>query len=202
VSRSAAASAPADGAAAAFGSEDAALLERPGQHDGAGDRQAEPEDEPGADAPAEAPGEPHAERGQDRHLRERARQRDGPDRQQVARREVQAHREQQEDHADVGEFGGERGVGDEAGGEGADRDPGQQVAHERRDPRAVRRHAEGEGEGDADDHGRDQRRVVHHRPPSGGGAPAPRRAPQACAHRRRPRVRSGAAAAHHGTLAW
>ena len=170
---------PAHRGAAALGPQDAALLQGPGQHHRARHRQRQAEDEPGAQAPAEDPGEAHAERGHQGDLGERARQRDGPDRQEVPGREVQADREQQQGHADIGELVGEVLVGDEAGRERPDRDARQQVADQGRGAQAVRRHPEGEGEHDADHEGGDERRVVLHRSRRAGvawaAAPSPLR---------------------------
>ena len=96
-------------------------------------------------------------------LQQRARDHDGPDRQQVLDREMQAHPEHQQDDADLGQLQRQVLVGDKAGRERADRDAGEQVPDQRRDPQPVGDRAEDEGETDAEDDRRDQRgRVVLH----------------------------------------
>ena len=59
--------------------------------------------------------QPHAEQRGDGDLDDRAGHGDGPHRQQILQRKVQADAEHQQDDADLGELGGQRRVGDEAG---------------------------------------------------------------------------------------
>ena len=117
----------------------AALLERAQQHDRAGDREREAEHEPAAERqpqPRRDDRMPSAVADDD--LADRARARRCAHRQQVLEREVQADAEHQQDHADLGELGGER-VGDEARRERADGDAGEQIADDRRQAEAVAR---------------------------------------------------------------
>jgi hypothetical protein len=74
------------------------------------------------------------ERGGDRdrepHLEQPAADRDPADPQQVAQRELHAHREEQEDDADLGDRGDRPARPDQARREGAEREPGEQEAHD------------------------------------------------------------------------
>ena len=83
---------------------------------------------------------------------------------------MQPDAEHQQDHADLGELAGQVLVGDEAGRERSDRDAGEQIADQGRDPEAVGDRAEQPGEPERDDDGRDQRRVMRHQPASAGAA--------------------------------
>ena len=98
---------PADRDAAALGLDQAALLHRPQQHDGAGDREREPEHQTAAERPAQRMSQRHPEQGRDRDLSDGSRDRDRAHRQQVAEREMQADAEHQQDHPDLGELIGD-----------------------------------------------------------------------------------------------
>ena len=76
---------------------------------------------------------------------------------------MQADAEHQQDDADLGELVGDVLVGDEAGRERPDQDAGEQIADQRRQLEAVRQHAKGEGEHEADGERGDERRDVRHR---------------------------------------
>ena len=93
----------------ALGLEQAALLQRAQQHDRAGDRQRQAEHEAGAQRSSRAarPSPMPSSVATD-HPAERARDGDGLHRQQVLEREMQADAEHQQDHADLGELGGQR----------------------------------------------------------------------------------------------
>ena len=95
---------------------------------------ASPNTMPAPMLPAEPPRERDAERGRDRDLHHGAGNRDRAHREQVLEREMQPDAEHQQDHADLGELVGEVLVGDEAGRERSDRDAGEQIADQRRDP--------------------------------------------------------------------
>ena len=84
------------------------------EHDGAGHRQRHAEHQAGRPGPAEGLCEPDAEQGGDRALGQRAGNGDAAHRQQLVEVELQADAEHQQDHADLGELLGQRGVGDEA----------------------------------------------------------------------------------------
>ena len=76
---------------------------------------------------------------------------------------MQADPEHQQDDADLGELQRQVLVGDKARRERADRDAGEQVSDQRRDPQPVGDRAKDKGEADAEDDRRDQRgRVVLH----------------------------------------
>ena len=89
-------------------------------------------------------------------LRERARQGDRIDRQQILDREAQADPEHQQDDADLGELAGEIDVGDEARREGAHGDAGQQVADEWRQAQPASHEAAAEGQDQAHHDGGDE----------------------------------------------
>jgi hypothetical protein len=77
---------------------------------------------------------------------------------------------------ELGELGGERLIGNEAGCEGTDGDAREQVADQWRNPKALGDGSEDEGEAKARDDGRDQRCVMRHFALSHsilGGAPRP-----------------------------
>ena len=154
---------PADSEMAALGLHQPPLLQRAGQHDGAGHRQRDAEHQRGAAGPARQPGQPEPEQARRGDLQQRPRDHDGPDRQQILDREMQAHPEHQQDDADLGELQRQVLVGDKARRGRADRDPGEQVSDQRRDPQTMGDRAKDEGEADTEDDRRDQRgRVVLH----------------------------------------
>ncbi len=64
---------------------------------------------------------------------------------QVLERKVQADAEHHEDDADFGQLAGRVDVADEAGGEGADDQPGRQIANQRRQAQLAGEEAEEEG---------------------------------------------------------
>ncbi len=89
---------------------------------------------------------------------------------------MQADAEHQQDDTKLGEFGGERLIGDEAGRERTDGDAREEIADQRRNPEALGDGSEDEGEAEARDDGRDQRCVMRHFALSHsilGGAPRP-----------------------------
>ena len=141
---------PADRDAALGRVEVAAVHERPEQDHGAGDRDGQAEDEPATDAPAE--GQPETRRRASVATRiwpMAPGDGDGPHGQQVADREVDADPEHQQDHAELGQLGGDGLVGDEARRERADEHARGDVADDRRqvqpprDERADERGASG-----------------------------------------------------------
>jgi len=150
--------------------------------DGAADHDGRRRREPGGERG------PRARRRRQRHLRKRERQHPGPLRQQLGQRELQAHREQQEDHAELGQQPRERGVG-----QPAERMRPHQQAHEE-----VAEHGgqAQRAEGREDDDGRPQQRhhlqqrmPFHPRPPSAEPLPVGRLdavGPQRAQARRRP----------------
>ena len=144
--------------------DESAFLERPQQHDRARDREREAEDDSGFPAPAHPAAEQGAQQRRGADLDNGARERDGADGEQLAEREVHADAEHEEDHADLGELVGDRLVGDEARGEGADRDAGDQVADDGRHAQAAGDRTEQEGEPEAPGDRRDERRGVFHLP--------------------------------------
>ena len=75
---------------------------------------------------------------------------------------MQADAEHQQDHADLGELGGEVGVGDEARRERPDGDAGEQVADERRQAHARGEEAEAERQDEADRDQRNELGIVGH----------------------------------------
>jgi hypothetical protein len=89
-------------------------------------------------------------------------------RHQVLEREMQAHAEHQEDHADLAELVGEFGIGNKTWGERADQHAGDEVAHQRRHPQAVRRRAEDECQHQTRHDRRDQGCIVRHALSSSG----------------------------------
>ncbi len=105
---------PADGDAAALALDHVTVLQRLDQHHRGGHREREAEHEAAADVPAQQHCEAEAEAGGAGDLHQRAGNGDGADREQVLEREMEAHAEHQQDHADLGELLGETFVGDEA----------------------------------------------------------------------------------------
>ena len=98
---------PADGDVAAFGFDEAALLQGPQQNHRTGHREGKAEDDAAADTPPHQPGETHAEKRSAGDLNDGAWNRDGPDRDEVLEREMKADAEHQQNHADLGELIGE-----------------------------------------------------------------------------------------------
>ncbi len=80
--------------------------------------------------------------------------------------ESQAHPEQEQDHADLGELLGDLAVGDEAGGERAHQDAGHQVADEGRQRQPVRQVPEEQGTGQSSGERQQRCEIVH------GGRPS------------------------------
>ena len=72
------------------------------------------------------------------------------------------HPEHQQDDPDVGELEREIDIGDEAGGEGAEQDPGHDVADDRRQSHPLGDEAADEGGHQADSDGRDEYGLVVH----------------------------------------
>jgi hypothetical protein len=114
----------------------------------------------------EVPAPPHG--GAHAQQRGRAHLHDGPGdrhlahREQVAQREVQAHAEHQEHHADFGELRRQARVGHEARRERTDHDASQQIAHQRRQMQPCRGKAQDERQSEARRDGGDEREVVFH----------------------------------------
>ena len=172
---------PADRDPPPFGIDQIAGLQRAQQHHGARHRQRQAEDQARLGRPAHRPGERHAHAGRRGDLHDRARHRDRLHREQVAEREMQADAEHQQDHADLGQFGRHPRIGDEAGGERPDDDPGEEIAGDRRDFEPVRQRAHSEGDDETGDDGADQGRMMRHvLLLSGPALPVPRHAPQTC----------------------
>ena len=71
--------------------------------------------------------------------------------------------EHQKDDADLGQFGGKALVGDEARRERTNRDAREQIADDRRNAKPLSQGAKDERQGEANDNGGDQRRIVRHR---------------------------------------
>ena len=144
---------PADGDFAAFGLEQASLLEHAEHNDGARDRKCDAENQSSAMAPTLPPGERHAERDSNQRLDQSARDGDGADRQEIIQRKVQADAEHQEDDADFRQLIGDVLVGDKARGERTDGDPGEEIADQRRQAQALHGKPQGEGKHEREDDG-------------------------------------------------
>ena len=138
------------------------LLQGAQGHHGAGDREPEAEDEGPRHLPAQQQPQPEPQQGREQDLGDGARADDRLHRQQVANREMQAHPEHQKDDPDLRQLRGEALIGDEAGGEGTDHDPGEKISGERRDAQAMGDDPEHEGQHDGADEGSDQRCVMRH----------------------------------------
>ncbi len=137
---------PADGDAAAMGLEDVTVLQGADEDDGTGHRQGQAEHEAGQRRPAERPGKAGAHQRRDGDLADRAGDRDLRDREQVLQGEVQADAEHQQDDADLGEFGGQGGVGGEARRVGADHDAGEEVSDQGLNAQPLGNQSENESE--------------------------------------------------------
>ena len=98
---------------------------------------ATPKMSPAPERPAEPPANRHAERRGDQALRQRPRDSDGANRQQILEREMQPHAEHQENDADLGELVGDVLVGDKARRERPDDDAGHEIADQRRQLEAI-----------------------------------------------------------------
>ena len=85
----------------------AAVREHAHEHDGAGHRQRQAEDDGRRPRPSEGVGGDRAESGRDAALRDRARNGDPPDGQQLLEVELQPDAEHQQDDADFGELLGD-----------------------------------------------------------------------------------------------
>ncbi len=145
-----------------LGLDQAALLQGAQQDDGTGHRERQSENQARAERPSHQQGEANAHQRCNRDLRDRARDRDGFDRQQVLQREMQAHAEHQKDDAEFGELGRQRLVGDVTRREGADRDAGEQISDQRRHLQALGDGAENKSEPEARNDGCDQRCIMRH----------------------------------------
>ena len=88
----------------------------------------------GADRPADRVCHTEPEQRHQRHLADRAGDRDLSDREQVGERKMQAGAEHQQDDADLGQLARQVLVGDVARRERPDEDAGHQVADQRREP--------------------------------------------------------------------
>ena len=75
---------------------------------------------------------------------------------------MQADAEHQQHDADLGQLSGDDAIGDEAGGEGADRDPRDQVADQRGQAQAMGEEAEEERQGKTDGDGGNERDIMRH----------------------------------------
>ena len=84
---------------------------------------------------------------------------------QIGHGEMQANAEHQQHDADLGQLSGNDAIGDEAGGEGADRHPRDQVADQRGQAQAIGEEAEEERQGKTDGDGGDERDIMRHESP-------------------------------------
>ena len=75
---------------------------------------------------------------------------------------MQADAEHQQDDADLRQLRGEALIGHEAGGEGSDHHPGEEISGKRRDAQPMGDDPEQEGQHDGADEGSDQRGIVRH----------------------------------------
>ena len=107
-------------------------FQRPQQHDRGGNRQREAQDKATPQVPVPEIGECDAKPGAGEGLHQRTWDGDGPYRQQILERDMQADAEHQQDHADFGELSGDCTVHDDARGKWPDRDAGQQITHQGR----------------------------------------------------------------------
>ena len=153
---------PAHRDPAALGLDQAPLLHRAQQDDGARHRERKPEHEPRGVRPAEPRGKSHAEQRRAENLGDGSWNRDLLDRQKIVEREVQAHAEHQEDDADLGQLAGEILVGDIAGRERPDDDPGEKIADERRKLQSMGNGRERPSQTQGGDDRGDERRVMRH----------------------------------------
>jgi hypothetical protein len=151
---------PPDGDASFQRACRATLLQRAEEHDRARHREREPEDQPRAPRPApQAPGDGAEQRGHG-NLSHGARQGDPADREQLAQREVDAHAEHQQDHANLGQLGCELRIRHEPRCEGAQRHAGEQVADQRGEAQADRGKAQQQCHGESRSDGGEQRSFV------------------------------------------
>ena len=123
---------PADGDMTFRRGERVALLHGPQQDDrtGDGERQSQHQSGTGRPAPEISHGTPQQRRRDDLH--DGAGHGDPAHRQQIVEREMQAHSEHQQDHADLRQLLGQTQIGDEAGSEGADGDARQEITDDGR----------------------------------------------------------------------
>ena len=142
--------------------QQAAFLHGAQQHHGTGGSQGEAEDDALHGGPAHRPGQCPAQQGGDRDLYHRARNGDGLHRHQVFQREMQAHAEHQQHHADFSQLVGQFLVSHETGGEGTHADASDQIADQGRQPQFVGQHAEHEGQTKSDGDDIDQVGVMVH----------------------------------------
>jgi hypothetical protein len=154
---------PADRDVAPLGFHEAALLQRPQQHDRTGDRERQAEDDAAAEAPPHPPGQSHPQQGGAGDLNRCARNGDGLHREQILEGEMQPDAEHQQNDADLRELVGETLVRHVAGREGAHENACQQVADQGRDAQAMRQGAENKCQNKPHNDHRYQRRVMRHR---------------------------------------
>ncbi len=101
------------------------------------------------------------EPGRHRDLHERAGNGDPPHGEELLHLEMEADAEHQEDDADLGELGREAAMRDEARGEGPDRDPGEEVADDRGEAKALADEPEHERCAQPAGERQDQTEIVH-----------------------------------------
>ncbi len=153
---------PAHGDATLLRIELAAVHQSAQQHDRARHRHGQAQDEPATNAPPErdTQGDAH-ERGHG-DLHDCTGDRDAANRQEVAEREVDPDAEHQQDHPEFGEFGRDRGIGDEPGRERADDDAREDVADDLGQPQTPSDETADERGSQADRDGGDQNGLVVH----------------------------------------
>jgi hypothetical protein len=138
----------------------AASPQHPEQHDGACNRDGEPEDRGGSERPSEREPGCEPQRRSDGDLRDGAGNGDAIHSTQVPHAEMETHTEHQEGDADLGELEGDVGVGDEPRRERPDGDPGGQISDDRGHPEQLGEEAADERRTEADRHGGDERCAV------------------------------------------
>ena len=129
-------------------------------HEGRRDRQARADDQRSPRLDAERDGQDRADAEDDPDLEQRPRDRDPRNRPELAKRELDAEREQEEDHAEVGELGDPLCVTDEAGRERTDDDAGNEIAKDCRLPEPNRDDAEDQRHADRDPEVEDEAQLV------------------------------------------
>jgi hypothetical protein len=108
--------------------EDHALAKHQGHHDRAGHRNRHAQDQARNPAPPHQVEQQRQHERRDRALDQGARHDHFPHREHLAQVKAQANAKEQQNDADLGEMLGHRAIGDKAWREGANRNPGQQVA--------------------------------------------------------------------------
>ena len=147
------------------GFEEPDIGERSDEHHRARYRDREAEHDSLGVRPAPQRDDECGHRGRDHDLPYRARHRDPADGPQIGEREMDADAEHQEDHPDLGELVRDRRIRGEARREGADGNPGGEVAHKRRKPQPCGDEAAKERRAQRDRDRQDQA-VRRHRPRS------------------------------------